>query len=108
MRNSGIKHSKIWIVLATCLVLNLVDLLLTAYFFSCGEIEEANPLMSILIENDIRLFAAVKIFLVSTGVVYLWITKESWIARYGAVLSLAVYSAITLKHAMILVEILPL
>lgn len=106
MRTSGIDYGRLWIVLVTCLVLNLIDLLLTAYFFAHGEIEEANPLMSILIENDIRLFAAAKLFLVSSGVVYLWLTRDSAVSRYGAVVALAVYSGVMLKHTEVVIQVL--
>lgn len=87
------------VLLGLTLVFNLVDLCATLVFVGLGYAEEANPLMSSLLELGPPVFAAAKLSIVSLGVYVLWRFRHLPVARLGSVTVTAAYALLIGYHA---------
>lgn len=80
------------------LVLNLIDGVLTLIwieFFGAGE---ANPMMSDLVYSSALLFMAVKLTLVSLGILFLWRNRNNALAVASLFLAFFSYYWVLLIH----------
>ena len=59
-------------MVATLVLLNALDGVLTIVWIESGHFTETNPLMDLLISTDPVLFISVKLLLVYLGIVLLW------------------------------------
>jgi len=77
---------------------NVVDALVTVHLFGAGLIEEANPLMNVLLNQSTALFISVKLFISSLCCVVFWCfhkdktVKVSVCAIFLLYFSIAFYS----------------
>lgn len=87
-------------LLATTLVFNVVDLMLTLLVVLGGLAVEANPLMAVLISSSPVAFALVKLGVVSFGVWVLWRARTRRLAAVGSVVIFSAYSGVMLYHVL--------
>lgn len=86
-------------LLCSTLALNLVDGLFTLLWVQGGVAEEANPLLTDLVEGRPELFLLVKLVLVAAGLWILWRKREHRLAAAATYFCFMVYYAIVLFHA---------
>ena len=86
-------------LLASVLLLNTVDLVLTLYWVLTGMAIECNPIMAAPLERGVLWFATVKIALVSGGVWLLWSRKDRWSSQAAAMLIFIAYALVMREHA---------
>tara|TARA_R110000824_G_scaffold85755_2_gene212820 strand:- start:2464 stop:2769 length:306 start_codon:yes stop_codon:yes gene_type:complete len=74
---------KITLALATIslIISNILDTILTLKYIKFGPLDEANPLMALLLQGDGCLFAFLKIFVVTILTFSLWYNRKNKIAR---------------------------
>lgn len=84
--------------LVALLLLNLADALFTLAFLQLHLAEEANPLMAAAYAGSPVLFLAVKLALVHSGAVLLWIHRATAAARGALAAGVALYAAIVVYH----------
>jgi hypothetical protein len=74
---------KITLALATTslIISNVLDTILTLKWIKFGPLDEANPLMALLLQGDGCLFAFLKIFIVTIFTFCLWINRKHKISR---------------------------
>ncbi|HYV47126.1 MAG TPA: DUF5658 family protein [Myxococcaceae bacterium] len=80
------------------LVLNLLDALFTLAFLQLHLAEEANPLMAAAYAGSPVLFLVLKLALVHSGAVLLWIHRATPAARGALAAGVALYAAIVVYH----------
>lgn len=86
-------------LLATILVLNLVDLGFTTWWLKAEVAGEANPLMyNAILVLGIELALAVKMLLVVLGLTILWLYEERSLAKWGAWVTVLAYAGVTVYH----------
>ena len=88
----------LWALAATILVLNLYDAMVTLAVVESGLAEEANPLMRTPLAWGALEFMAVKLGLVSTGVLLLWRLRQVRIAAIGMASLAGVYLCLGAYH----------
>jgi hypothetical protein len=88
-------------MLKSLLIMNLVDAFATMVWVETGVAEEANPLMSWALEDDIGFFILSKIFLVIFSVLLLWRSRKYRIARILTVPVFLLYAYIIIIHIFI-------
>lgn len=91
-------------ILTSILVINLLDLISTIYLVQSNLAVEANPFMALLLHNDVYLFAAIKIFLVSCGVWIIHTSKNQKFAIVAAWIALIAYLYVVLTHFNVFIE----
>ena len=85
-------------MLASTLVFNLIDAVMTLLVVMLGLAIEANPLMAELLDGSPQLFVIGKIALVTGGVAVLWLNRTSKLAKVGASVTFSAYAAVMLVH----------
>jgi hypothetical protein len=85
-------------LLASTLVLNLLDTILTLLVVMLGLAVEANPVMAAILERSPATFGVLKVALVSAGVLVLWQYRGRLLARVGSGVSFAAYALVALYH----------
>jgi len=80
------------------LLLNLADALFTLAFLQLHLAEEANPLMAAAYAGSPVLFLIVKLALVHSGAVLLWLHRATAAARGAMAAGVALYAAIVVYH----------
>lgn len=75
---------------------NVVDALVTAHLFGVGLIEEANPLMNVLLNRSTALFIAIKLLISSLCCVVFWHFHEDKTVKIGVCAIFLLYFAIAL------------
>jgi hypothetical protein len=77
------------IAAASLILFNILDTFFTLKYIKYGPLEEANPLLSSLVEQQPCLFAFLKIFFVTLFSIFLWCNSRK--VSYGclAILSLS-------------------
>jgi hypothetical protein len=83
---------------AVIIVLNLVDAVFTLLYTGVGLASEGNPLMDQVLRESPTMFMAVKLALVSLGVLMLWRLRQRRAAAVGLVASAGAYSMLALYH----------
>lgn len=86
-----------WIIGAV-LVLNLLDAAFTLVWVRTRSAEEANPLISSLVENHPLVFVAAKMALVGLGTALLWMRRQRPTAVVAIFAVFLVYYAVLLYH----------
>lgn len=89
------------ILLFSLLVLNIFDCICTIVLASIG-VQEANPLMSYLLDYDNTLFVVVKLFLVFLGSLLLYKYRDYKIAKYGIYMAVVFYLIVLCVHLLLL------
>src|SRR5262245_48399640 len=84
--------------LAALLVLNLADALFTLSFLQLRVAEEANPLMRAAYAGSPVLFLGLKLLLVHSGALLLWIHRGAAAARVALAAGVGLYAAIVIYH----------
>jgi hypothetical protein len=80
---------------ATLLLLfNLLDTLLTLKYIKYGPLDEANPLMAMLLDGDGGVFGFIKIFVTTIFTIFLWINRDKKLSRVCLYILSFFYSAI--------------
>ncbi len=85
-------------IVATVIVLNLIDGVLTLYWVMSGMAVEANPLMDVLLERHPLLFILLKLGLVMMGTYLLWRLRRRAAAVVAIFLVFLVYYWVLLLH----------
>ena len=94
-----LKNKQTYHNLAKALVfLNLYDALCTSIWITLGLAIEANPLMRILIEQNLVLFLSVKLLLVNLGIWLVWRNIENIYARLSVLICFIAYAAVCIFH----------
>jgi hypothetical protein len=83
---------------AAIVILNLVDAVFTLLYTGSGMAAEGNPLMDQVLRTSPTAFMAVKLALVSLGVLMLWRLRQRRAAVVGLVATAAAYSTLCLYH----------
>jgi hypothetical protein len=83
---------------AAIVILNLVDAVFTLLYTGSGLAAEGNPLMDLVLRTSPTAFMAVKLALVSLGVLMLWRLRQRRAAVVGLVATAAAYSTLCLYH----------
>jgi hypothetical protein len=68
------------------IISNLLDTFFTLKYIKFGPLEEANPVMNMLLTGDGCLFAFFKIFFVTLFVILLWNSKSRKIAYFSLII----------------------
>ncbi|QQR89476.1 MAG: hypothetical protein IPJ88_14930 [Myxococcales bacterium] len=93
------RHSLMWGALATVLVINLADAGLTLWAVHMGWAVEANPFMAHVLDLGSIPFVLTKIFLVSSGVMLLWMLRSrTLLAAIGSFAVLGTYLYVLSCH----------
>lgn len=92
-------------ILTSILVINLLDLISTIYLVKTGVAYEANPFMAALLCDDVFLFVAIKIFLVSCGVWIIHTSKNQKFAIVAAWIALSAYLYVVITHLSVFMEV---
>ena len=92
------EHAWVRRLLAATLVLNLVDGILTLLLVSAGVAEEANPVMAAALQCGPAVFMALKLGIVSAGILTLWQHRSHRMAHAGAVAVFVAYVAVMGWH----------
>ena len=82
----------LWFVLAA----NVVDAYVSVKVIGNGPLEEANPLMAVLIETNPVIFVIVKTLLVLSGTYLLMRHSDNLLTQFGAYLLFMVYFTLIL------------
>jgi hypothetical protein len=90
------------------LLLNLADALFTLAFLQLHLAEEANPLMAAAYAGSPILFLAVKLALVHSGALLLWIHRAAAAARAAMAAGVALYGGIVVYHCSFAARLLDL
>jgi uncharacterized protein DUF5658 len=85
-------------IVASVLVLNLLDAIFTIVVVVTHRASEANPMMADLVHNDPWLFMIVKLTLVSLGSYLLWRLRKRAFAVLAIFLAFFVYYLVLLYH----------
>jgi hypothetical protein len=74
---------KITLAIATIslIISNILDTILTLKYIKFGPLEEANPLMDLLLHGDGCLFAFLKIFVTTILTLSLWVNRKHKLAQ---------------------------
>jgi len=88
-------------MLKALLIMNLVDAFATMVWVETGVAEEANPLMSWALEDNVGFFILSKVFLVIFSVLLLWRSREHRVARILTVPVFLLYAYIISIHIFI-------
>jgi hypothetical protein len=84
--------------MAALLFLNLADGLFTLVFLQLQLAEEANPLMRAAYAGSPALFLGLKMALVHSGALLLWVNRACGAARAALAGGLGLYAAIVVYH----------
>ena len=87
----------LWWFLATTVVFNALDAILTMAWVLSGQAEEANPLMSGILSSPV-LFVLVKTVLVSCGCQLLWLRHRHPVSVVGIFAAFYAYCVVLLHH----------
>ena len=89
-----------WItgIIAVILLINLVDVVLTTWWFMTGAATEANPLMDTLLQLGPLPFALVKIGFVSGGSYLLWKRRSRPLSVIGVTCLFVLYYYVLTQH----------
>jgi len=79
-------------------LLNFFDLLSTMILFEQSVISEGNPVMAYFLLTDPSLFSLMKLILVYTGVVILYVNRFVRVASYTSLAVTSLYLLIVIKH----------
>lgn len=90
--------ARLELVAGMVLVLNLVDAIFTLVYTRLGVAHEANPLMQQALMASPLAFMAVKLALVSLGVLLLWRARARRVAVAGLVAAGTTYTGLVLYH----------
>lgn len=101
-------ESVLRLVVLAVVLLNLLDAVFTLVWVESGVAREANLLLEGILSQSAVAFVAVKMGLVSLGVMLLWRQREHRLAVGGLALSLTLYSGLLLYHFGIAVATLEL
>ena len=85
-------------VVLAVVVLNLLDAVFTLWWVELGIATEANVLLCGILDSSAVAFMAVKLALVSLGVLLLWRERERRLAVIGLVVCMAAYNALLIYH----------
>lgn len=85
-------------VVASIIVLNALDGILTIVWVESGIATEANPLMAILLSTSPVLFMCVKMLLVCLGIIVLWRLRAKVFALASIYLCFMAYSLVFFYH----------
>jgi len=88
----------LWFMASAIVVLNLIDGVITLAVVYAGAAEEANPLMALSLSWGSVAFMAVKLSLVSLGVLLLWRLRRNSYAAVAMASLTAVYSVVFIYH----------
>lgn len=91
------RKRRVAIMLVGASVLNVIDATSTLVGHRLGYIEEANPLLHLVIETT-AFFLLVKFFLFFAGALVLWVHRLHPWAVAAAGIALAAYSGVTIVH----------
>jgi hypothetical protein len=80
------------------LVLNLLDAILTLFVVTARLAVEANPLMETALSQSPLAFMAVKLSLVSLGILFLYRMRQHRFAAIAILGSLVVYGSVVVYH----------
>ncbi len=94
------QNNKLKGLVASLIVLNALDGILTITWVGAGMATEANPFMEPLIGMHPVLFMLVKILLVSLGAMLLWRYRHKTIAVASLYFCFTLYSLVILYHGM--------
>jgi hypothetical protein len=83
---------------AAIVILNLVDAVFTLLYTGSGMASEGNPLLSSVLSASPTAFMAVKLSLVSLGVLLLWRLRQRRAAVIGLVTTAMAYSTLMVYH----------
>lgn len=86
-------------IVASILLLNLADGMLTLHWVGSGRAREINPLMSQLLDTHPVLFMAIKVILVCLGILLLWRWRDRVMAVASLYLCFIAYGLILLYHS---------
>ena len=89
--NCSVKRAWFWRMAAAVLILNLLDGIFTLLVVHSGVGEEANPLMAAPLAWGSVWFMAVKLALVSLGVLLLWRLRHRRVSQLAVVAMAGVY-----------------
>jgi hypothetical protein len=92
----------LFVLSATLLILNLVDLMMTIMWVDLGLAEEANIIMAHLIKGHYVFFAIIKIALVSLGTYLLISLIRNTFAKIGLLGLVIIYLYIVIRYHMIM------
>jgi hypothetical protein len=99
MRIGEPKHFR-WLkgLVASVIVLNVIDGILTIVWILTGGAIESNPLMNYLIQLHPVLFIITKMTVVSLGILFLWHFRQKALAVIGISIAFICYYAVTVYH----------
>jgi hypothetical protein len=92
------RHSRIFWVASTLLILNLLDGIFTLAAVHAGVASEANPLMAAPLSWGSLYFILIKTTLVSAGVLLLWRRQNRPLAVAGLYAATALYAGVLAYH----------
>ena len=85
-------------IVASIVIMNLLDATLTVFWLSSGAATEANPLMETLFDIGSVPFVLGKMFLVSAGIHLLWLHRDRALAVIGVFGIFMLYYLTLLYH----------
>jgi len=95
--------ARTWGVALSVLILSLMDALLTSFQISTGRLQEANPLMHlVIVRGGIYTFVGLKAAMTALPLAIIILHQEWKLARYAARLCLWSYILIALYHIYLL------
>jgi hypothetical protein len=98
MAFSGLRVTPLKVVVASILVMNLVDAAFTIGWTSAGLATEANPLLDDVLARSPVLFMIAKLALVSLGIFLLFRLRRRRLALAGLVACSCVYASLLVYH----------
>jgi hypothetical protein len=72
------KDARLLLVILAILLFSTLDAIFTVLLIETGHVTEGNPLMAVLIERDVRLFARTKTFVTAGGLLLLVVLLERY------------------------------
>jgi hypothetical protein len=94
----SVRPRLLWGLIASILVMNLLDAVFTLVWIGTGRATEANPLMAVIVRTHPVLFVVVKTTLVSLGLLLLWRLRRSPLAIVGIFVAFIVYYMLITIH----------
>jgi len=89
----------------TLIVLNLLDTFFTVKYINFGPLDESNPLMNFLLEQDFRLFIFFKIFVPTLLIFFLLANSHHRFIRFSLYLLTLFYSSLIMWWILVILLI---
>jgi len=89
----------------TLIVLNLLDAFFTVKYINFGPLDEANPIMNLLLEHDLCLFVFLKIFIPTFFVFFLLANSHRRFIRFSLYLLTLFYSGLIMWWILVILLI---